>query len=601
MVRGVKTPEGVIYEVETGPPINTSLEDPDNQRFKEDDFRMLYMKVLPCSVRRVHDWTLCNFTHPGEKIRRRDPQTHSYTGIACPDMKKTGLCVRGKRCPYAHNVFEYWLHPTRYRSQLCNDGPKCRRNVCFFAHNIDELRVPPSKPYVAPDMLVEPPEPEAAEPQTANMVVGPLAANPAKPRKLGQVKQPYLRSPVAAHEPPPVRNMSASALSTSGSLELDASQSAGSFISSQSVSFAPPEGFTNVDTWAVVISKSPPSEPATSALQEVAAGLASVKSAIMSDAADRNQAIDMLTNLLRETLQETTAAISHDASTASAFSKTASAFANPILSAPGSKPDLFSTAAERTLGAPRPKEEAALEAASGAPNTVGSATLAALPAPVMSAELSLTTPPDPIPVVRAHAPAASQPLAVVARPLLAGEGLMKATQHQSSMPSNTSFSIRAAASTPHAARAQPARVAEVAMAKPPSGLSGSVGQQQQAAVMQQQTMQQLQMRRAAQYGGCGGRVLQGLSNFVGSPDQNLLRSLSADVRQLPDFAGSSGQVGALSARDLLYPNSFVDAYQLDVDSSQGSALSAVFLSGVDLNQPLNLAFKEASIKKIYCG
>lgn len=69
--------------------------------------------------------------------------------------------------------------------------------------------------------------------QTANMVVGPLAANPAKPRKLGQVKQPYLRSPVAAHEPPPVRNMSASALSTSGSLELDASQSAGSFISSQ--------------------------------------------------------------------------------------------------------------------------------------------------------------------------------------------------------------------------------------------------------------------------------------------------------------------------------------------------------------------------------
>ena len=79
MVQGVKTPEGVIYEaspvpsahghwhwrrlcdanmltlaglklassvqVETGPPINTSIDDPDNQRFKEDDFRMLYMKV----------------------------------------------------------------------------------------------------------------------------------------------------------------------------------------------------------------------------------------------------------------------------------------------------------------------------------------------------------------------------------------------------------------------------------------------------------------------------------------------------------------------------------------------------------------------------
>ncbi len=24
-----------------------------------------------------------------------------------------GTCVRGDNCPYAHNVFEYWLHPTR--------------------------------------------------------------------------------------------------------------------------------------------------------------------------------------------------------------------------------------------------------------------------------------------------------------------------------------------------------------------------------------------------------------------------------------------------------------------------------------------------------
>ena len=66
---------------------------------------------------------------------------------------QTGMCTRGDKCPYAHNVFEYWLHPTRYRSQLCNDGPKCRRRVCFFAHTIDQLRVPPSKPFVAPDML----------------------------------------------------------------------------------------------------------------------------------------------------------------------------------------------------------------------------------------------------------------------------------------------------------------------------------------------------------------------------------------------------------------------------------------------------------------
>ena len=26
---------------------------------------------------------------------------------------QTGMCARTDKCPYAHNVFEYWLHPTR--------------------------------------------------------------------------------------------------------------------------------------------------------------------------------------------------------------------------------------------------------------------------------------------------------------------------------------------------------------------------------------------------------------------------------------------------------------------------------------------------------
>lgn len=99
------------------------------------------------------DWTVCPFAHAGEKAVRRDPRTVDYTGIACPDMKKGGSCIRGEKCPYAHNVFEYWLHPTRYRTQLCNDGPGCRRGICFFAHSLDELRVPANKPYVSPEAL----------------------------------------------------------------------------------------------------------------------------------------------------------------------------------------------------------------------------------------------------------------------------------------------------------------------------------------------------------------------------------------------------------------------------------------------------------------
>ena len=103
-----------------------SPDDNDNPRWTTDDFRMLYMKVweafaclpdarmqrvlsglpragcmlaalmllaaapqvVPCCKRFVHDWSDCPFSHPGEKARRRDPKTHHYTGIACPDMKK---------------------------------------------------------------------------------------------------------------------------------------------------------------------------------------------------------------------------------------------------------------------------------------------------------------------------------------------------------------------------------------------------------------------------------------------------------------------------------------------------------------------------------
>ncbi|KAL4439272.1 hypothetical protein ABPG77_004174 [Micractinium sp. CCAP 211/92] len=121
--------------------------------FKSDSFRMQHMKVLPCSKRFVHDWTECPFAHPQEKARRRDPRVYNYTGIACPSMKKEGCCAFGDHCPYAHNVFEYWLHPTRYRTQLCNDGSNCKRKICFFAHSLDELRVPACKPFVSPEAL----------------------------------------------------------------------------------------------------------------------------------------------------------------------------------------------------------------------------------------------------------------------------------------------------------------------------------------------------------------------------------------------------------------------------------------------------------------
>ena len=110
--------------------------------FSTDEFRVWEMKIRNCPKSRPHDWTCCPFAHPGEKAKRRDPRLFNYCGTACADYRKSGACARGDSCMYAHGVFECWLHPSRYRTQLCTDGEACSRRVCFFAHRECELRKP---------------------------------------------------------------------------------------------------------------------------------------------------------------------------------------------------------------------------------------------------------------------------------------------------------------------------------------------------------------------------------------------------------------------------------------------------------------------------
>lgn len=107
-----------------------------------DHFRMFEFKVRKCARGRSHDWTECPYAHPGEKARRRDPRKYHYSGTACPEFRK-GSCKKGDSCEFAHGVFECWLHPARYRTQPCKDGPGCRRRVCFFAHTPEQLRILP--------------------------------------------------------------------------------------------------------------------------------------------------------------------------------------------------------------------------------------------------------------------------------------------------------------------------------------------------------------------------------------------------------------------------------------------------------------------------
>ncbi|WOK92464.1 hypothetical protein Cni_G01155 [Canna indica] len=105
-----------------------------------DDFLMYEFKVRRCAKAYPHQWMTCPFAHRGEKARRRDPRKFPSHGIPCPEFRQTGACLRGQRCEFAHGVFEFWLHPTRYRTRMCISGLACTRKICFFAHSVDELR-----------------------------------------------------------------------------------------------------------------------------------------------------------------------------------------------------------------------------------------------------------------------------------------------------------------------------------------------------------------------------------------------------------------------------------------------------------------------------
>jgi len=107
-----------------------------------ENFYMYNFKITTCPTKYAHDWTSCPYAHSGESARRRDPSL--YKPIPCPESKGGNPCPRGDSCKYAHNDFEYWLHPARYKTEYCKQGPGCSRKICFFAHRPEEIRTAPT-------------------------------------------------------------------------------------------------------------------------------------------------------------------------------------------------------------------------------------------------------------------------------------------------------------------------------------------------------------------------------------------------------------------------------------------------------------------------
>ncbi|KAI8465057.1 MAG: hypothetical protein J3K34DRAFT_371625, partial [Monoraphidium minutum] len=99
------------------------------------EYHMFAFKILSCPLKASHDWSTCPWAHPKEQARRRDPRRFYYTPTMCPYAKMGAFaCPKGDACDMAHQVYEFWLHPLKFRSEMCRKGPLCDRRLCFFAH-----------------------------------------------------------------------------------------------------------------------------------------------------------------------------------------------------------------------------------------------------------------------------------------------------------------------------------------------------------------------------------------------------------------------------------------------------------------------------------
>lgn len=131
----IEEPQGYLTPIER-------LQQIDGCDYDSDEFRMYQFKIQACPHLGIpHDTAECPYLHPGERARRRDPRVYVYKPLPCPHFRK-GNCKWGDACPLAHGVFECWLHPAKYRTELCKEGAKCTRQICFFAHSMHQLRDP---------------------------------------------------------------------------------------------------------------------------------------------------------------------------------------------------------------------------------------------------------------------------------------------------------------------------------------------------------------------------------------------------------------------------------------------------------------------------
>ena len=118
----------------------------DTGDFIPSEFNPLTYKIYKCPLGPICklDKKLCLNYH-NEADRRRNP--NFYKATLCPNLyeknkrKKDAKCKLGDDCDCAHNLYEYYYHPEKFRTTKCTQEKKnkyCKeRLICPYYHESD--------------------------------------------------------------------------------------------------------------------------------------------------------------------------------------------------------------------------------------------------------------------------------------------------------------------------------------------------------------------------------------------------------------------------------------------------------------------------------
>ena len=135
-------------DIKNNEPLNSFMVQKSNNNYIPTEFNPKTYKIYECPLGKICklDKKLCLNYHNDLDRRRRN--TYIYDCKLCPNLYDNNKriphskCQNGDGCKFAHNLYEYFYHPKKFRTIKCKqekNGKYCKeRLICPYVHKTDK-------------------------------------------------------------------------------------------------------------------------------------------------------------------------------------------------------------------------------------------------------------------------------------------------------------------------------------------------------------------------------------------------------------------------------------------------------------------------------